>query len=67
MLKIVLQPEERATLLVIREGLYPPGRAADTMVLRLMALRMLEGDANGNPKITALAEAALAGAGGTLH
>jgi hypothetical protein len=67
MFTIVLQPEERAMLLVIKEGLYPPGRVPDETVLRLIALRMLVGDEHGNPKVTALGEAATTRLAGTLH
>ena len=67
MFKIVLQSEEWAALLAIKEGVYPSGRTPDVMVLRLIALRMLEDDEHGNPTITPLAEAALARVTGTLH
>ena len=60
MFKIVLQPEERAMLLLIKDGLFSPGRVPDAMVQRLTALRMLVCDERGNPKVTPLGEAALA-------
>ena len=67
MFTIVLRPEDRAMLLVIKEGLYPPGRVPDETVLRLIALRMLVGDEYGNPKVTPLGEVATTRLAGTLH
>jgi hypothetical protein len=67
MFKIVLQPEERAVLLIVQQGLYPQGREPDAMLLRLIALRMVESDEHGNPKVTLLGEAALARMDGALH
>jgi hypothetical protein len=62
----IVQAEEHATLLIIKAGLYPPGRSPNPMVLRLMALRLLVTDELGNPRITAAAESALARMEGNL-
>jgi hypothetical protein len=64
---LILQPEELATLLVIHEGFYPAGRMHDPMILRLLALGLLDADEQGNWRITHLAEAALARRAGRLH
>lgn len=60
MLKLALQPEERAMILVVREGLYPPDYEINPIVVRLMALGMLDADEEGNPQLTPLTEAVLA-------
>jgi hypothetical protein len=57
-MRIILQPEERALLLVVKAGLYPPGHEEHPLVLRLMALGMLDAD-DGHLQTTLLAEAAL--------
>ena len=67
MVLIALQPEERALLLVVREGLYPRGYELHPLVLRLMALGMLDADDDGSPLATPLAEAALAKTTRKLH
>ena len=67
MLVLSLQPEERAMILVIREGLYLPGYEINPILVRLMALGMLDADEKGHPKITPLAEAALKPRAGCIH
>ena len=67
MTEIALQPEERATLLIVQVGLYPPGLPPNPTVLRLMALRMLAIDERGNPRLTAMAESALVAMQKKLH
>jgi hypothetical protein len=59
MYRPTLQPEERATLLIIKAGLYPPGLSDHLVVLRLIALQMVAEDKEGRPVMTSLAEAAL--------
>jgi hypothetical protein len=65
--KIVLQPDEQVALQIIQAGLYPPGLPDHPVVLRLIALRMVEEDERGNLQVTPLAEAALARLTRTLH
>lgn len=60
MFRIVLQPEEQELLHVIEEGLYPTDLVPCPVLLKLMALRMLQWDQHGIPRLTELAEAALA-------
>jgi len=67
MFKIVLQPEEEAMLLAIRDGLYPAVTVPGPVLRRLMALRMLTCGAHGTPSLTDLAEAALARMRGNIH
>jgi hypothetical protein len=59
MFKIVLQPDEAALLCGIRDGLCPADEVPGSVVLSLMALRMLKCDERGKPTLTYLAEAAL--------
>ena len=67
MFRIVLQPEEQALLRTIQDGLYPRGLAPQSVLLKLIALRMLKSDEHGNPSLTDLAEAALARMQGKIH
>src|SRR5258705_6096465 len=67
MFKIVLQPEEAALLSAIRDGLCPADEVPGSVLLSLMALRMLQCDEHGNPTLTDLAEAALERMRGKLH
>ena len=67
MFRIVLQPEEQALLRTIQDGLYPSGLAPHSVLLKLIALRMLKSDEHGNPSLTDLAEAALARMQGKIH
>jgi hypothetical protein len=67
MFKIILQPEERAMLFLIQQGLYPPGREPDPLVLRLIALQLVDVDEQWAPRLTDLAQAALARMEGALH
>ncbi len=67
MFRIVLQPEEQALLLIIKDGLIPAALVPGPLLLKLMALRMLTCDEHGNPVLTELAEAALARMQGQVH
>ena len=67
MFRIVLQPEEAALLCAIRDGLCPEDEVPGSVLLSLMALRMLKCDEHGNPTLTDLAEAALQRMSGKLH
>ena len=67
MFRIVLQPEEAALLCAIRDGLCPADEVPGSVLLSLMALRMLKCDEHGNPSLTDLAEAALDRMSGKLH
>ena len=67
MFRIVLQPEEQAALRLIREGLCSVRMASEPVVHALVALRMVVFDEHGLPKLTPLAEAALARMGGNIH
>jgi hypothetical protein len=67
MFRIVLQPEEAALLCAIRDGLCPADEVPGSVLLSLMALRMLRCDEHGNPTLTDLAEAALERMSGKLH
>jgi hypothetical protein len=67
MFKIYLRPDEQVALRIVQAGLYPPGLPDHPVALKLIALRMLEVDERGNPKLTPLAEAALARMTDTLH
>ena len=67
MFRIVLQPEEQALLRTIQDGLYPRGLAPQSVLLKLIALRMLKSDEHGNPSLTDLAEAALARMQGKIY
>jgi len=67
MFRIVLRPEETALLCAIRDGLCPEDEVPGSVLLRLMALRMLKCDNHGNPKLTDLAEAALERMRGNIH
>jgi hypothetical protein len=67
MFRIVLQPEEQALLLIIKDGLIPAGLIPGPLLLKLMALRMLTSDEHGKPVLTELAEAALARMQGQVH
>jgi hypothetical protein len=67
MFRIVLQPEEAALLCAIRDGLCPADEVPGSVLLSLMALRMLKCDEHGNPTLTDLAEAALETMSGKLH
>jgi hypothetical protein len=67
MFRIVLQPEEAALLCAIRDGLCPADEVPGSVLLSLMALRMLKCDEHGNPTLTDLAEAALERMSGKLH
>ena len=67
MFRIVLQPEEAALLCAIRDGLCPADEVPGSVLLSLMALRMLKCDEHGNPALTDLAEAALPRMSGKLH
>src|SRR5437870_4471526 len=60
MFKIVLRPDEQVVLQLIKVGLCPPGLPDQPLVLRIIALGMLQNDEHGNPKLTPLGEAALA-------
>ena len=65
--RIILQPEEAALLCAIRDGLCPADEVPGSVLLSLMALRMLKCDEHGNPTLTDLAEAALERISGKLH
>jgi hypothetical protein len=68
MFKIMLQPDEQAALKIVQAGLYPRGHLPDhPVVIRLIALQLLTADEHGNPKLTPLAEAALARMERALH
>ena len=67
MFRIVLQPEEALLLCAIRDGLCPADEVPGSVLLSLMALRMLKCDEHGNPTLTDLAEAALERMNGKLH
>ena len=67
MFRIVLQPEEVALLCAIRDGLCPADEVPGSVLLSLMALRMLKCDEHGNPTLTDLAEAALERMSNKLH
>jgi hypothetical protein len=69
MFRILLQTEEQDILDSIREGLYPNpiGLLSDPVLLKLIAFRMVKCDQYGNPKLTDLAEAALARIKGKIH
>jgi hypothetical protein len=67
MFKIVLQPEEDAMLCAIRDGLCPAVALPAPLLHRLMALRLLKCDEHGNPRLTDLAEAALARMRSKIH
>ena len=67
MFRIVLQPEEAALLCAIRDGLCPADDVPGSVLLSLMALRMLKCDERGKPTLTDLAEAALERMSGKLH
>ena len=49
MFKIVLQPDEAALLCAIRDGLCPADGVPGSVLLSLMALRMLKCDERGKP------------------
>ena len=67
MFRIVLRPEETALLCAIREGVSPTHEVPGSVLLSLMALRMLKCDEDGNPTLTDLGEAALERTSGKLH
>ena len=67
MFRIVLQPEEQAILRGISERSLPVSIIPGPALLGLMALRMLVCDEHGHPKLTELAEAALARMDGRIH
>jgi hypothetical protein len=67
MFKIVLRPEEAALLCAIRDRLCPVDELPISVLLGLMALRMLKCDERGNPRLTDLGEAALERMNGKLH
>jgi hypothetical protein len=67
MFRIVLQPEEQAILRGISERSLPVSGIPGPVLLGLMALRMLVCDEHGHPKLTELAEAALARMDGRIH
>jgi hypothetical protein len=67
MFRIVLQPEEQALLRIIQEGSYPSGLVPHPVLLKLMSLCMLKCDEHGDPRLTDLAEVALARMQGKLH
>ena len=67
MFRIVKQPVEAALLCAIRDGLCPADEVPGSVLLSLMALRMLKCDEHGNPTLTDLAEAALERMSGKLH
>ena len=67
MFRIVLQPEEAALLCAIRDRQCPANEVPSSVLLSLMALRMLKCDEHGNPTLTELAEAALERMRGKLH
>jgi hypothetical protein len=67
MFRIILQPEEQAILRLIRDGLYPSRMVPEPVVHALMALRLVVCDEHGLPRLTQLAEAALARMGGSIH
>jgi hypothetical protein len=67
MFKIVLQPEEDSLLCAIRDGLCPAVALPAPLRQRLMALRLLKCDEHGNPRLTDLAEAALARMRSKIH
>jgi hypothetical protein len=60
MFRIVLQAEEQALLTAIQEGRCAVGAVPGPVVLKLIALGMLASDEHGRPRLTDLAEAALA-------
>jgi len=67
MFRIVLQPEEQTILRGISERSLPVSVIPSPVLLGLMALRMLVCDEHGHPKLTELAEAALARRDGRIH
>ena len=67
MFRIVLQPEEEALLLIIKDGPISADLISEPLLLKLMALRMLKCDEHGSPVLTELAEAALARMQGQVH
>ncbi len=67
MFRIILQPEEAALLSAIRDGLCPEDEVPGSMLMGLMALRMLKYDEHGKPAVTDLAEAALERMRGNIH
>ena len=67
MFRIILQPEEAALLSAIRDGLCPADEVPCSVLMGLMALRMLKCDEHGNPSLTDLAEAALVRMSGKIH
>jgi hypothetical protein len=67
MFRIVLQPDEQALLSAIQAGLCPPGMVPGPLLLKFMALRMVVCDEHGYPRLTDLAEAALARMRGRVH
>ena len=67
MFKIVLRPEEAALLSAIRDGISPADEVPGSVLLSLMALRMLKCDEHGKPTLTDLAEAALERMRGRIH
>jgi len=67
MFRVVLRPEEAELLCAIRDGLCPADEVPRSVLLSLMALRMLKCDEHGNPTLTDLAEAALQRMSGKLH
>ena len=67
MFKIILQPDEDAVLSAIREGVCPAVALPAPLLYRLMALRLLQCDEHGNPRLTDLAEAALARMRSKIH
>jgi hypothetical protein len=67
MFRIVLQPDEQALLSAIQAGLCRPGMVPGPLLLKFMALRMVVCDEHGYPRLTDLAEAALARMRGRVH
>jgi hypothetical protein len=66
MFRIVLQPDEQATLCAIRDGLFLEDLSF-SVLSKLVALRMLEPDERGRLRLTLLAEAALERMSGRMH
>ena len=67
MFKIVLQPEEQAVLYAVEQGLYLADLVPSDMLLKLLGLRLLRYDEHGIPRLTELAEVALARMEGKVH
>ena len=67
MFKIVLQPEEAALLSAIRDRICLVDEVPGSVLLSLMALRMLKCDERGKPTLTDLGEAALERIRGRIH